>query len=567
MSKESKSNRDYNVFFNTHTVSGIVISVGLYIIFFAGAFAIFTQNINRWETNTKEIPYPTDMDYEKALDIAIQEGYELEGRSILVRYINNHMPHIQVRARALKTDKDHLPEGRKQPDVKATGPISLRLDPVTYENMEEKYNAEYVQLGTFLYQLHFLDPIIPTFGIYISGLISLFFLFAILTGLIIHWNKIISNFFTFRLRASVKNLWTDGHTALGVIGFPFQFMYAVTGCFYGLSIVILLPSVLVLFDGDRDKMFGAVSPTYRQYERQHVRLENRANVNELVQQTIQKNGTENLEFVTVTLSNYLDENAHASVVLRYHSDSDFFSNTYSIYKLSDGSLVEEKKPDENTYHESVLLTMGKLHFAEFGGYLIKSVYFILALLTCFVILSGVMIWLAARDKKIYEDKRKFNQNVGAIYIGSTLGLYPAIALMFLMTKVIPMDMSDRYLIIKAVFFVFWAGYTVYAFFIKNTFKINRNAMYLAGAMGILIPFINGISTGLWFWRSLPLGYVDSFYVDFAWLIMGVITLLSTRKFKPLTTNNKQKTTKGVVKSMTKKKIQEGEPVLSANTTR
>ena len=43
------SNRNYNVFFNTHTVSGIVISIALYVIFFAGAFALFKGEIQIWE--------------------------------------------------------------------------------------------------------------------------------------------------------------------------------------------------------------------------------------------------------------------------------------------------------------------------------------------------------------------------------------------------------------------------------------------------------------------------------------------------------------------------------------
>ncbi|MXV39105.1 hypothetical protein GO491_10530 [Flavobacteriaceae bacterium Ap0902] len=43
--------------------------------------------------------------------------------------------------------------------------------------------------------------------------------------------------------------------------------------------------------------------------------------------------------------------------------------------------------------------MYRLHFGNFGGYLIKFVYITIALFTCFVIISGVMIWLMARKKK------------------------------------------------------------------------------------------------------------------------------------------------------------------------
>src|SRR5690606_41815849 len=42
-------NRIYNIVFNTHTVSGIVISVALYIIFFTGSFSFFRDEITNWQ--------------------------------------------------------------------------------------------------------------------------------------------------------------------------------------------------------------------------------------------------------------------------------------------------------------------------------------------------------------------------------------------------------------------------------------------------------------------------------------------------------------------------------------
>ncbi|HAI43900.1 MAG TPA: hypothetical protein DCM40_40295, partial [Maribacter sp.] len=84
-------------------------------------------------------------------------------------------------------------------------------------------------LGEFLYRLHFFAQLPHPFGYYLSGFVAFFFLFALLTGIIVHWDKIISNFYVFRPMTKLKTVWTDAHTALGVIGFPFQFVYAVTG--------------------------------------------------------------------------------------------------------------------------------------------------------------------------------------------------------------------------------------------------------------------------------------------------------------------------------------------------
>lgn len=43
------SKRTYNILFHLHTVSGIVISVALYVIFFTGSFSFFRDEIVNWE--------------------------------------------------------------------------------------------------------------------------------------------------------------------------------------------------------------------------------------------------------------------------------------------------------------------------------------------------------------------------------------------------------------------------------------------------------------------------------------------------------------------------------------
>lgn len=43
--------RSYNIFFDLHTVSGIILSVLLFVIFFAGSFSFFRDEIVNWERN------------------------------------------------------------------------------------------------------------------------------------------------------------------------------------------------------------------------------------------------------------------------------------------------------------------------------------------------------------------------------------------------------------------------------------------------------------------------------------------------------------------------------------
>jgi hypothetical protein len=119
-----------------------------------------------------------------------------------------------------------------------------------------------------------------------------------------------------------------------------------------------------------------------------------------------------------------------------------------------------------------------------------------------------------------------------------MGLYPAIALFFCLTKIFPADMAGRFETMATMFFGFWFVYILYSYFHKNLFHINRNALLLAGTLGILIPFFNGFHSGLWLWKSFSEGYVDSFFVDLSWLLIGIFTLYAARVAKPV---NKDKT--------------------------
>ncbi|MEL6534418.1 MAG: PepSY-associated TM helix domain-containing protein, partial [Bacteroidota bacterium] len=67
MKLKGLGNRAYNVLFHTHTVSGIVISFALFVIFYAGAYALFRHEITQWENPTARVEQNPDFDYDLAI--------------------------------------------------------------------------------------------------------------------------------------------------------------------------------------------------------------------------------------------------------------------------------------------------------------------------------------------------------------------------------------------------------------------------------------------------------------------------------------------------------------------
>ena len=98
------NNRIYNVLFNTHTISGIIISAALYVIFFAGSFSFFRDEIISWERNEPvQERGLTEVNFDLLLD-TINSREAAYGRDIT---FNQHYQERRV-AVSLTPSKDRL---------------------------------------------------------------------------------------------------------------------------------------------------------------------------------------------------------------------------------------------------------------------------------------------------------------------------------------------------------------------------------------------------------------------------------------------------------------------------
>ncbi|MEM9859066.1 MAG: PepSY-associated TM helix domain-containing protein [Bacteroidota bacterium] len=523
MNTQTKKNRDHNTFFNAHTVTGIVISIGLYVIFLCGAFSLFMRNIDNWEMNANLEKGSTLTDYERVLDTVEGMGYDMHGRDF---YIANQKGPTYIFSAPLTDTMMVKSSLGILPDSIASGNISLELDASTFTKLEHEEEHQHAELGDFIYGLHYFRPI-PVVGQYLSGLVALFFFFAIMTGLIIHWKKILKNLFTFRLKSSLKNLWADAHTALGVIGLPFQLMYAITGAVFGLTILLFLPYAVVTFEMDRDAMMAKVYPSIAlaSFEPKGYTGE-QGEINALVNKNLSSVKEVHWNDFQVFIKNYKDEEAHLGIVyFGPPSGESLMASFESTYRLKDGALLNQVNYGEfSTFSKSMVEFVHQIHFGNYGSYLVKIAYFLAALLTCFMIISGLMIWIKVREKKAFEKDRKINQRIGRFSIGACMGLFPGLALLFILTKLIPIGLTDRFAIITYLFGLFWLVYTAYAMYVKDYTKITKHAFFLAGVFGLIVPIANGLQSGVWLWRSIDEGLIDSFFIDTAWLGMGLISL-------------------------------------------
>lgn len=509
------NNRNHNIYFHTHTVSGIVISVVLFVIFFAGSFSFFKDEISNWErnesvVNTKEI----SLNIDTALD-AIGRKHRLHGRTISISQSN-----VQRRVNvSLEGSKDTL----STKEDKESQFFFLDTKTFKISTYEKSYS-----LGEFLYRLHFLAQVPYPVGYYLSGFVALFFLFAIVTGILLHWKKIISNFYLFRPKEKLKAVWTDAHTSLSVLGLPFQFVYAVTGAFFMIKLLLIAPVVTVLYKGDQDKLYQDLEYNSAPYPYKNSSLKPPYQINEIVAEA--KNKWVDFDVTKIEIQNYGDANMHLVVEGQLDTRQKFTGMGELVYHVATAKVISQKDPyAPTTYLDGVKNILYRIHFGDYGGYALKIASFILGIITCFVIISGVMIWLVARDKKsIPRNKRRFNRRVIRVYLAICLSMYPITAFTFIAAKLFyPLNRSGLY----TIYFVGWLLLTLFFIVKRNDAFTNTYCLLSGSVLGFLIPITDGMVTGNWFWNSFIQNQIQVFFVDVFWIVLASISLYVVVKQK------------------------------------
>ncbi|CAG5000782.1 hypothetical protein DYBT9275_02531 [Dyadobacter sp. CECT 9275] len=515
MKLKGLSPRLYNITFNTHTVSGIVISFALYVIFFAGAFTLFKEEFYRWENPAARQRLSEQVDYDKVLKAIKKKTPRFDlAEDITIVTASEERPIVNIYGHLT------VPKGKPEEHYYVT----------YYPSSNEFSQEEKTTIGETLYRLHFFDQI-PFLGRYLSGFVALFFAFAVVTGLMIHWQNILTKFHGFSLKGSLKNLWTSAHTVFGLLGLPFQLMYAITGAYYMLSFLVLLPVVMVFYGGDQEKAISeivaeramAVSES-SPFASQHL------SINGLLEKV--KTQNPELELHYLRIKHYDRQDGILSASLK---NSRTFAGDGSIsLRLADGKVISDLLPGKRTYAQSVLFGISRLHFATFGGMVLKTIYFLLAMFTCFVIISGVLLWKEARNKKSYTEKqRRFHHRVTMWYLAISFGLFPATAVLFSAELLVP-DLESHVFVVRTAFFVSWLLLTIAGLFFKNESGITRFYLLIGGLLSIFVPFANGFATGDWIFMTWPKGLYHLALTDTFWMITGVVSLLlavSSKKVK------------------------------------
>ena len=447
-----------------HSWAGVVGGLILYIMFAAGATTLFHHELEVWEEPIHQRTAPADRPVEPLLARAYG---------------------------ALRAGEDPL-----RPPVEAAGAAAdPKIDPkapslgafwffpphagrgeaaVAYQDGAGTWHTAYVdshasgaggpvlleqreRLAHFLYGLHYLWHDLTGQWLYLfAGLLAVVFLLVVITGVLVHLKNLKKQFHQFRPEKSRHALWADLHKVLGVLGLPFQLMYAYTGAMLVLGPVLGQLLTGPLFGGDVRRATATVAgPTYEDTVKSGTWLRDGAasprgvlgaSLDELLARARAKAPQLDIDAVQIVHPGY----SHGTVEISgYDRARSPHGRTVVILRSATAEELSVPPELQNPAADTARRWVRGLHFSQLGGFGTRALLFLLTLAGCATILSGNALWLVRREER---SASRSNRILAKLTVGVGAGLWVVFGAMFVASRVLPWELAGRGAIEDSIFF-------------------------------------------------------------------------------------------------------------------
>ncbi|MBM7062629.1 PepSY domain-containing protein [Pseudomonas sp. UL073] len=505
-----------------HTWGGLWACWVLFAIFLTGSLGVFDEPITRWMK--PHLPQAS----------ALDDGAELGDDS--------------ARRQAVRLGQAYL--AAAQPDAHSWG-ISLpndneaairvfwqdaqeefhnaRLDPQSGQALGASLQRE-SEGGHHFVHMHF-EFHGGTAGIWLVGAFTMAFLVALVSGVIIH-KRIFKDFFTFRPGKGQRS-WLDAHNALSVLSLPFQLMIAYTGLatFYALY----MPAGIAAHYPSDEAYFAELLTQPAPQERTGVAAPVTA-LDEVLRRSEQQLQRP-VSFLSVEHPN--DSSAAVVVFGRFIEKQGEYrllgdGGGQVFFDGVSGAQRDIQLPGElrGGAAQDVQSVMANLHFAAFGGHLVRWLFFVCGLAGAAMLATGAILFMVKRRQRSLHE---FGARTAQVYrvievlnIGTITGLGVACVAFFWANRLIPLGIADRPEWEIAAFFAVWLLSYLHAALRAPSQAWIEQLLALA-ALCLLLPLLNWLTVGEQLVGYLLRGDGERAGVELVALAGGLLSLLAVRR--------------------------------------
>lgn len=356
-----------------HSSLGLAFAAVIYLVCLTGTIAVFAHEFQRWElAHTPRVESLSPQAVQRALTDAARQA----GPGVEHGYIRLPAPDLP---KATITIEAGTPESGKRETTWLIAADGRLAGPGETPWTE------------FLTRLHINLHLPHVWGVFLVGLTGVALLSSLISGVLAH-PRIFRDAFHLRLGGSRRLQEADLHNRIGVWALPFHVVVSLTGALLGLTTIIVGVLGMALFQGDADKVYALFLPPEPKEDSRP------APVIDLAPMFAQVERLAPDARLDMVLLEHPTEMGGAAWFMLDH-DNGRLASADSFAFARDGTLYHAKKSETNNLGESILGSIGKLHFGWFGGGMVKIAYGLLGLGLTYLAAGGVTIWLARRRDK------------------------------------------------------------------------------------------------------------------------------------------------------------------------
>lgn len=498
-----------------HTWGGLLASWALFTIFLTGTIGVFDVDITKWMKPEAAVVSgfdPTAMTEQQRVD-TIKKGQA---------YLEKHVPDSHFWGIGLPTETEPGIRLFWRDEQNEFQHALLSLDDgelmPAAENRETEGGHHFVHMH---YEFH-----AGMAGIWLVGFFTMIMLVALITGIIIH-KRIFKDFFTFRQKKGQRS-WLDGHNASAVLTLPFQLMIAYTGLVVFLS--IYMPAGVLANYSNPQVFFSELldEPMHRAETGVNADVVDLSILFQRAEVMMGKPGRfMNVEHpgdssAVTKVFGWFDEKDYEGQLLRDEIGSVQFDAT-------NGDVMHLNPPGE--YDKGTPMAsqrvMRIMHFANFGGYSVRWLYFIMGMAGALMMATGAILFLVKRRQKSLNE---FGSQTARVYrvievlnIAAISGLAVACMAYFWLNRLIPVDIADRASWEIKGFFYLWLAMLFHAA-CRPGMKAWFEQWSLFTLLALLLPVMNLLTTGHWLPSYWLAGDLSSVGFEVTVLVFGLMSL-------------------------------------------
>ncbi|MET1079872.1 MAG: PepSY-associated TM helix domain-containing protein [Pseudomonas sp.] len=502
-----------------HTWGGLWACWVLFVVFLTGSLGVFDEPITRWMK--PQLP-PAG---------AARDADDRAARAQAVRvaqaYLSQQVPRSHFWGIALPSDADQAvrlfwEDAQEQFHT-------IRLDAASGEPLQATDERE-SEGGHHFVHMHF-EFHGGTAGIWLVGFFTLAMLVGLVSGVITH-KRIFKDFFTFRPGKGQRS-WLDAHNAVSVLSLPFQLMIAYTGLatFYALY----MPVGIAVHYPSEDAYFAELLT--QPEPREETGVDAAVTALDALLLGSERQLKRPVGFVRV------EHPGDSSAAVVTFGRSIEKSGEYRLLGEGGGQVFFDGVSGEQRdlqapgelrggVAQDVQSVMRNLHFAAFGGYAARWLYFICGLAGAAMMATGAILFMVKRRQRSLHE---FGARTPQVYriievlnIGSISGLGLACIAFFWGNRLIPLGVDGRAEWEILAFFVVWLLTFVHA--ARRPVVAAWVEQLLATALLCLaLPLLNWLVVGDQFVRYLQRGDGERAGVELMALVLGLLHLWAARR--------------------------------------